>query len=183
MRSGVAFPFVLAMTLLAGCEQALPVSPAGSVDGSQGSGVAPIVTANLVLTDVSAIAFRPSPSDDAYHDDKYWGYDPRFRIVERSGRSGAVIKKGRVSAPFPVTPPDWFTHETGEGCWRIQVRVEAGGTLNTFFGEPPGVPDRCAPEFSSTPVEPLPSLEVAVTYVDDSGRISQLVTSIPVTLR
>ena len=169
MRSGVVPTVGLALTLLAGCGQGSPVSPAGDA----GTGV------TLVLTDLSAIATRFPNLDPPL-----WGYDPRVRIVETSGRSGAVIKTVVISAPVPVLAPDTFAYETGEGCWRIQVRVEAGGTLNAFFGAPDsGVLGYCAPEFTSIPAEPFSSLVVTVTYLDDHGGTGQLVASIPVTLK
>ena len=173
MRSGVVLTLGLALTLLAGCERASPVSPAGSVDGGQGN-AAPERGATLVLTDLSVIATR-------LVDPPVWAYDPRFRIVETSGRSGAVIKKVLIFAPFPVAPPDSGNYETSEDCWRIQVRVEARGTLNAFYE--PGVLGWCFPEFSSSPAEPLESLGVTVTYVDDSGVTRTLVASIPVTTK
>lgn len=164
MRSGVVLRVGLALTLLAGCGRASPVSPGGRV------------AANLVLTDLSVIATR-------LVDPPVWAYAPSFRINETSGRSGAVIKKAVLSAPFPVAPPDSFAYETGEGCWRIQVRVEAGGTLNAFSVDAHGALGWCALEFTSSPAEPLPSLVVTVTYVDDYGGTGELVASIPVTRR
>ena len=164
MRSGVVLTVGLALTLLAGCGRASPVSPGERV------------AANLVLTDLSVIATR-------LLDPPVWAYAPRFRISETSGRSGAVIKKAVLSAPFPVAPPDIFAYESGEDCWRVQVRVEAGDTLNAFFGDPLGVLGWCALEFSSSPAEPLPSLVLTVTYVDDYGGTGELVASIPVTTK
>jgi hypothetical protein len=159
MRSGVVLTVGLALTLLAGCGGASPVSPGESK------------AAKLVLTDLSVIATR-------LVDPPVWAYDPRFRIIETSGRSGAVIKKVVISAPFPVAWPDSVAYESNEDCWRIQVRVDAGGTLNAFYA--PGVLGWCFPEFTSSPAEPLPSLGVTVTYVDDDGGTGVLGASIPV---
>lgn len=178
MRPGVVLTVGLALTLLAGCERASPFSPGGSVDGDSGGG-ATGTGATLVLTDLSVIASRLQVGFDT----PLWAYEPSFRIVETSGRSGAVIKKVVVSAPFPVTPPDSVSYETGENCWRIQVRVEAGGTLNAFVAPYASGLGYCAPEFGSLPAEPLPSLGLTVTYVDDHGGTGALVASIPVTLR
>lgn len=158
MRSGVVLTVGLALTLLAGCGRASPVSPGGG--------------ATLVLTDLSVIATR-------LLDPPVWAYAPSFRIVETSGRAGAVIKKAVLSTPFPVVPPETFAYETGEDCWQKQIRVEAGGTLSAFYA--PGSLGYCALEFTSSGAEPLPSLMVTVTYVDDAGGTDALVASIPVT--
>ena len=177
MRSGVALSFGLALTLLAGCGRASPVSPAGTVDGDQGDGTQARVLANLALTDVSV---RVSRADQLGR--LYWAYSPRFRIIETSGRTGAVIKAVVVKAPFPVTPPDTYWEETGELCWRSEVRVEAGGTLHAFAVEPysPGGLYYCAPFLSSLAAEGLPSVVVTVIYVDDYGATGEVVASIPV---
>lgn len=180
MRSGFVLTFGLALTLLAGCDKALLVSPAGSVDGGQVNGAPASVLANLVLTDLSVRVSRFEQLGRSY-----WAYDPRFRIIETSGRSGAVIKSVVVKAPFPVATPDHQWEETGENCWHSTVRVEAGGTLHAFFVEPysPGGLYYCAPFLSSLAAEGLPSVVVTVTYVDDYGATGELSASIPVAPR
>lgn len=180
MRSGVALPFVLALTLLAGCEQASPVSPAGSVDGGQGTAAPASVPASLVLTDLSVKVSRFEQLGTLY-----WGYEPRFRIIETSGRTGALIRSVVVRAPLTVAAPDTQWEETGESCWGRKVRVESGGTLLAFSVEPysTGGLAYCAPFLSSLAAQGLPSVWVVVTYVDDNGVGGELGVLIPVAPR
>ena len=177
MRSGVVLTFGFALTLLAGCDKASPVSPGGSVDGGQGNGAPASVPAKLVLTDLSV---RVSRFDQL--GTTYWGYDPRFRITETSGRTGAVITSVVVKAPFPVAPPDTQWEETGDFCWRSTVRVEAGGTLDAFFVDPyaPGGLYYCAPFHSSLAPQGLPSILVTVIYADDHGARGEIEASISI---
>ena len=124
MRSGVVPTVGLALTLLAGCGGASPVSPGESK------------AAKLVLTDLSVIATR-------LVDPPVWAYDPRFRIIETSGRSGAVIKKVRVATPVTVAPLDSIALR-GPQAEALDVVAPGEGVLVTGADIQAGMPLRAA---------------------------------------
>jgi hypothetical protein len=181
MRAGLVLTCSLAVTVVAGCGGALPVSPTTNTD-PRGTGAQPPVRATLALSELSVVVSR-----FAQHDTVYWGYEPKFRVAETSGGTGAVITAVRVAAPFPVSPPDSIWEETSEACWRNPLRVEAGGTLEAFNIEPwtdggwtKGGLGYCAPSLASYRDEGLPSVVITVTFTDDNGNHGAVWATIPV---
>ena len=68
--------------------------------------------------------------------------------------------------------------QTGPGCWRDQLRVPAGGALDTFYTDA-GAQwlGCCGPGSGGTTASP--ALAAEVTFRDDSGVVGSI--SVPVT--
>ena len=99
----------------------------------------------------------------------------RFVLTEVSGLSGATIQAVTVSSSKE-------SDRTDEYCWRREIRVEAGGTLNVFYAGWSSL-SYCAPYFDGPVSDSDPTLSVTVAFFDDSG-VSDSVTAFgPVIIR
>jgi hypothetical protein len=88
-------------------------------------------------------------------------FNPRFRLTETSGKSGATIQHIQSSANGIVT------HDTGSECWTAPIRVRPGATLDLFDSGSASLGD-CAPSFAAR-ADPT-QIKVVVTFTDDEGR-------------
>ena len=113
---------------------------------------------------VAALAFEEESvivSPDRYADGMF-DYEPRFRLREVQGVSGATIQNVFVGdAPGSGD-------NTGPGCWRDPLRVPPGGSLDTFYTDAGWKwLGYCGP-FSGGKSE-TPKLLVVVSFSDDHG--------------
>jgi hypothetical protein len=60
-------------------------------------------------------------------------YEVRFLVRELGGRSGAIIKWITVHNPNLRAGESTSTQHQSESCWRTELRVPPGGTLDTFY--------------------------------------------------
>jgi hypothetical protein len=86
---------------------------------------APQPTASLAIEHTSLIVRPCQP----YCGTDVFVYEPRFQLRETSGKSGATIRY------FAIGSPAGGVDNTGPDCWRIELRVLPGGTLDTFYSD------------------------------------------------
>jgi hypothetical protein len=88
-------------------------------------------------------------------------FNPRFKLIETSGKSGATIQHIQSSLNGAVT------HDTGSECWTAPIRVRPGATLDLFDSGSASLGD-CAPSFAAR--ADATQIKVVVTFTDDEGR-------------
>ena len=90
-----------------------------------------------------------------------FGYAIRFLLRETSGASGATIEDIVIYGPSG-------SDLTGQGCWRDQLRLPAGGALDTFYTDA-GAQwlGYRGPGSGGTTASPM--LEAEITFRDDRG--------------
>jgi hypothetical protein len=99
-------------------------------------------------------------------DGSRFGYDVRFLLRETSGASGATIERIVIYGPSG-------SDETGSICWKDQIRVPAGGALDTFYTDAGAQSlTYCGPGSGGTTASPV--LAAAVTFRDDSGVVGSI---------
>ena len=159
MNKGLAA--MLALTVLAACsEMQSPVQPgpiALAPVQPQPPAVPPAATSELILSnlDVVAIPFiRPSDGKPLF-----W-YEPRFRLTENSGLSGATVKRVIVSL-------SWDEGDAyGQDCWNTPIRLAPHG-VSEAFGDNHSALGRCAPGIARG--EEASVVSIQVEYTDDAG--------------
>ena len=132
MRLGLALNFALIFVcaLTVGCNSAgqSPVSPSVSANGVPAppapAGSSPSTVASIAIEDAFAIGGQ---GQDSYV------YEVRFLVRELGGRSGAIIKWITVHNPNLRAGESTSTQHQSESCWRTELRVPSGGTLDTFY--------------------------------------------------
>jgi hypothetical protein len=87
-------------------------------------------------------------------------FNPRFKLSETSGRSGATIKHIQSSVNGAVA------HDTGSDCWAAPIRVRPGATTD-LFDSGSGTLGDCAPSFAGR--ADATQVKVVVTFTDDEG--------------
>jgi len=109
--------------------------------------------ASLVIEQPSLIVTGPSRQAQRFT------YEPRFRLRETRGLSGASIEN--VFVGFS----DGGGDNTGPSCLG-PLRLEPAGTLDTFFSDFKEL-GYCAPLIDGT--SGTPEVHVIVTFIDDAG--------------
>ena len=148
---------MLVCALLANCSP----TPASLTPSPLPAAAAPSVPASLprasvVIEQLSVLVQRNQRGDPFL-------YEPRFRLRETGGQSGATIQN------VAVIGMTGDSDNTGPSCWRDTLRVPPGGILETFYTDA-GVNglSYCAP--SSSGATETVVLRVVVTFTDDDGR-------------
>jgi hypothetical protein len=172
MRRLLTITFLIAsLTLLTDCgERPSAPSPPIQVDASPPPSPAPQPAASLAI---EALTIRESHPTDRH---PFYGYDVRFWLRETSGVSGAIIRNvfyGDLSGSGD---------NVGPGCWRHDLRVQPGRTIDTFYSdEGIGVlaDHYCWTGTSSRTA--LAHLRVVVDFTDDDGRagVVEVIATIP----
>lgn len=100
-----------------------------------------------------------------------FGYEVRFLLRETTGRGSAIVEEVAVAGPNG-------TDLTGPGCWHDDLRVPAGGTLDTFYTDAGSSwLGYCGPGSGGS--TPTPSLTIKVTLNDGTAfTIQQQVVSL-----
>jgi hypothetical protein len=135
-----------------------PLPPAPAPPSAPGLSSAVLVISNFRATETPA-----SPNG--------YAYSVKFLLVETTGKTGAIITNIRTSDGRD-------SDNTGYLCWRDPIRVEPGGTLDTFDAGWEALV-YCAPAFWSS--APVLSMSVLVSYVDDDGRAGSVAATVNVT--
>jgi hypothetical protein len=119
----------------------------------------------------SASVVIENPFAIVHSEGSRFGYAVRFLLRETSGASGATIERIVIYGPFG-------SDETGPVCWKDQLRVPAGGALDTFYTDA-GAQwlSYCGPGSGGTTASP--ALVAEVTFRDDRGVVGSM--SVPVT--
>ena len=92
----------------------------------------------------------------------WYGYSIRFRLKETGGESFADV------GDITVVGPDG-SEATGPSCWIENLRVPAGGTLDTFFTDEGTTSlSYCAPWYSGRTATP-PALKLIVNFTGQTG--------------
>ena len=152
MRSRLSFTLLImaAAATGSGCDSVArsPVSPSAPVSPAP----APILRSAAVLV-----------VEDAFVIAGPYYYETRFRLRESGGRSGAVIKRVAVSETPWIGP-----HITTERCWKDEIRVPTGGTLDTFYTDAGS--KRLGYCYAGLETNQVPSaLSLEVRFIDDQG--------------
>jgi hypothetical protein len=123
----------------------------------------PIVPSTVFVSPTSVAVVTVSGFFVTTRFDKSGGplFNPRFKLTETSGKSGATIQHIQSSANGIVT------HDTGSECWTAPIRVRPGATLDLFDSGSAGLGD-CAPSFAAR--ADATQIKVVVTFTDDEGR-------------
>jgi hypothetical protein len=159
-----AIAFVTLVPAIAGCGDRLTLpnnpTPPPPPPPPRATGVS-----SAVLTMSNARVFEILLTDLSYE------YSVKFLLNETTGTSGATVTNLTISTVNEIA-------NTGPLCWRTQIRVPPGGTLDTFdVGW-----DKlayCAPALLNRGKHP--SVSVLVTYEDDQGRPGSVAATVPVT--
>jgi hypothetical protein len=89
----------------------------------------------------------------------WFGFDPRFDLIETSGESGATVLTVTMST---VDGSD----ETGQECWRDPIRVEPAGTVDVFDAGYDSL-GYCAPDAAAR--SSSAAVTLTVKFKDDFG--------------
>jgi len=102
----------------------------------------------------------------------WYGYGVKFLLRERGGLVGAQIESVTVAS-------DQSSDETGPSCWRDNLRVPPGGTLDIFYSDK-GLESLgyCAPGIASP--TPLGSVRVIVNFQGEDNPKGTVAVVIPV---
>lgn len=167
MRSRLALTFVFFVAgLTAGCRSPIAPTPASRIQSS-GTPAPPPPTrpqsaAVLTIEQASVEETPPIPGVKDY------GYVVRFLLRETGGKIGAQVEGVTVAS-------DQGSDETGPSCWRDNLRVPPGGTLDVFYGDEMGY---CAPGTGSR--TPLDSVLLIVAFQGEDNPKGTVETVIPV---
>ena len=123
---------------------------------------------------IERLTIRESPPTDRH---PFYGYDVRFQLRETSGASGAIIRN-----VFYGDLSSGSGDNVGPGCWRHDLRVQPGRTIDTFYTDEEI--ERLAYNYcwsGTSSRTPLDQLHVIVSFTDDDGRPGtvQMVVTIP----
>lgn len=132
LRFNVALVFGVAFAIGCGSAPQSPFSPSLPVVSAPAPPApeVPSTVASLALED--AFAIGGICGKDTCGPGAGYGYEVRFLVRELGGRSGATIKEILVYNPNHA-PGDTSSQAAGESCWREELRVPPGGTLDTFY--------------------------------------------------
>src|SRR4030095_4037713 len=130
-----------------GCEGVVLIVSATPVPAKNAGADQSAAGANIVIATVPPTSTPPAASAGAARltlsnasmvaSDRQGFYALTFLLTETSGSSGAVVKS------ILVVPSAGNSDETGETCWRSQVRVEGGTTSDAFRAGSSRVPSFC----------------------------------------
>lgn len=170
---------VVALMVFTGCSGLpsvpTPAAPAQTSAAPTPTPAAPVipgpVAASLSIESIIVDVIR-FPAMASYP--ASFGYEVRFLLRERGGRSGATIRS--VSLPGEIR--DFVP---GFSCLNELLRVPPGGSLDVFYSEE-GVRrlGYCAPSAYGF-IDPVTHLELLVTFTDDTGRGGEARAVVPVT--
>ena len=142
----------------------IPVAPTVASAPPPIAPVAERSPAVLEITNVTIEELTPRPGQRDYV------YFVKFSLTESTGKSGATIQRIWSSA-------GQGSEETGAECWREQIRVAPGRTLDVFDKGWDALA-YCAPVAVST--IQASSVLISVAFTDDEGRYGFAGTDAPV---
>jgi hypothetical protein len=130
----------------------------------------PVPVASLIIELASVIVH---PTYTPPNGRPFFGYEPRFRLRETAGISGATIEN--IFVGFA----DGGGDNTGPLCWRDPLRVPPGGTLDIFHtDEGSNWLGYCAA--STGGHSDTPEVHLVVSFTDDEGRMGHVRTILPI---
>ena len=128
-----------ALTIGCGSSSGSPLAPSLAADPLAPTSPLPPIppspsqtVASVVIQDAFAIGSRPwTCGTGGCVPGETYVYEVRFSVAETGGRSGATIKEVKVINP--AAAGGTFAQLTSESCWRDELWVAPGGTLDTFY--------------------------------------------------